>query len=529
MNNYYTLIYLIREWKEKLIGASFDISLSTRKNILELFFEKNETKIRLVFSSNPQKAALFIDRYQVPKRQNTSTFFEDLHGDTLTAIRLAEADRFVQFMFSSGRELIFLLYSNHANSILVSEGRIEEAFKKDKQLSGQPAPVPAPVSIPESSEIRKINDLIASVDPLLPRNIVRGVLTHTDITENTDSSILKVKALRKSLLDRAYPHYSDEIGFSIVDPEVLGLSEVKHFNNVNEAIAYSFYRWVKFQDFETKKRSVVDRVQKSIARTYVAISELTSIGDANEKVGLYEKYGHLLMASPNVVAENGFVYVIDFYEVEDVIKIKVDPLKTMVENAQNYYQKSRSVRKTIETYSKRLADFKHKASQLEVLLNEIEGIQFARELEKWLKANENALKRIGYSEADSVQTADHFRSYIIGNYEIRVGKNATSNDELLRISKKDDLWLHARGVSGSHVVIPMNKNQQLPPPNVMEYAAGLAAFFSKAKGSSLVPVIFTKRKYVRKSKGMAPGAVFVDKEEVLLVPPFKPDEINADN
>jgi predicted ribosome quality control (RQC) complex YloA/Tae2 family protein len=75
----------------------------------------------------------------------------------------------------------------------------------------------------------------------------------------------------------------------------------------------------------------------------------------------------------------------------------------------------------------------------------------------------------------------------------------------------------------------MNKNLQLPPPEVMDYAAGLAAFFSKAKGSSLVPVIFTRKKFVRKSKGMAPGAVLVDKEDVLLVPPQKPDELNAED
>ena len=105
MNNYYTLIYLIREWKETLIGSTFNVALSTRRNLLELYFEKNENPTRLIFSSNSQNSALFTDRYQVPKRQNTTTFFDDLLGDRVTDIILADSDRFVQFFFESGREI----------------------------------------------------------------------------------------------------------------------------------------------------------------------------------------------------------------------------------------------------------------------------------------------------------------------------------------------------------------------------------------------------------------------------------------
>lgn len=529
MNNYYTLIYLIQEWKETLIDSVFDIALSTRRNMLELYFEKNNVPSRLIFSSNPQNAALFLDRYQLPKRENTTTFFDDLRDETLIDIRLAESDRFISFIFESGRRIIFLLYSNHANSMLIKDGVIVESFKKDKILSGQTAPEPTPISRQKPVEIKKLNDAIAYVDPLLPRNTVRSVLQGLDVSEKPDFALLQIEKLRKSLVSKACPHFSEEFGFNIVDPTLLGLADVKKFNSVNEAVAYSFFRWIKFQDFETRKRSVIDRLQKSISRTQIAISELSVGENVDEKVALFEKYGHILMASPNSDLTSGIVHAIDFYQDGNEIEIKVDPTKSIIENAQNYYHKARSVRRAAETYSKRLADFRVKSEQLAALLGEVQLIRFGRDLEKWLKSNENVLKRIGYSESDSIQTAQHFRSYPFGNYEIRVGKSATSNDELLRISKKDDIWMHARGVAGSHVVIPLNKGQQIPPPEVIEYAAGLAAFFSKAKGSSLVPVIFTRKKHVRKSKGMAPGAVLVDKEEVVLVPPQKPDELNADD
>ncbi len=528
MNNYYTLIYLIREWKETLIGSTFDVALSTRRNLLELFFEK-DNPIRLIFSSNPQHAALFTDRYQAPRRHNTTTVFDVLCGDSVTEVKLAESDRFVELVFESGKKLVFLLYSNHANSILIDEGTVMEAFKRDRTLAGQSAPEPAPVVQQKQTEILKINDLIACYDPLLPRNAVRYVLRNLDLRENQNVAVSKLQAIQHSLSNQAFPHFSDELGFSIVDPEILGVGLVKHFDRVNEAVAYSFFKWVKFQDFDTKKKSVTDRIEKTISRTNVAISELSHGEDVDEKVDLLEKYGHLLMSTSTGTTESGFVRVNDYYQGGIDIQIKVDPQKSLVQNAQDYYQKSQSVRKAALTYSKRLQDFRQKLEQLNAMLKEVKEIKFGRDLEKWLNSNEHVLRRIGYSESDSIQTAQHFRSYPIGSYEVRVGKSAVSNDELLSISRKDDIWMHARGVSGSHVVIPLNKNQPLPPAPILEYAAGLAAFFSKAKGSSLVPVIFTRKKHVRKSKGMAPGAVFVDKEEVLLVPPVKPDEQITDD
>ena len=111
-----------------------------------------------------------------------------------------------------------------------------------------------------------------------------------------------------------------------------------------------------------------------------------------------------------------------------------------------------------------------------------------------------------------------FRTMKVGDYEILIGKSAQSNDELLRYADKEDVWLHARGVSGSHVII--RKKGKLPvPKEVIARAAQLAAWYSKGKNASLLPVIYTLRKFVRKPKGAAPGAVVCDREEVIMVEP----------
>ncbi|MEL7006397.1 MAG: NFACT RNA binding domain-containing protein, partial [Bacteroidota bacterium] len=107
-------------------------------------------------------------------------------------------------------------------------------------------------------------------------------------------------------------------------------------------------------------------------------------------------------------------------------------------------------------------------------------------------------------------------------FDIYIGKNARANDELLRkYAFKEDLWLHAKDVSGSHVLVKHKAAKPFGAP-VIEKAAQLAAYYSKRKNDTLCPVIYTPRKFVRKRKNDPPGAVVVEKEKVLLVEPVKP-------
>jgi predicted ribosome quality control (RQC) complex YloA/Tae2 family protein len=109
-----------------------------------------------------------------------------------------------------------------------------------------------------------------------------------------------------------------------------------------------------------------------------------------------------------------------------------------------------------------------------------------------------------------------FKEYIYKGVKIWVGRNAKNNDLLLtKYAQKDDVWLHARDTSGSHVVI----KSQNPSMEILEYAASIAAYYSKRKSEKLVTVIYTPKKYVRKAKNLAAGQVIVEKEKTLLVEP----------
>jgi len=98
-----------------------------------------------------------------------------------------------------------------------------------------------------------------------------------------------------------------------------------------------------------------------------------------------------------------------------------------------------------------------------------------------------------------------------------VGRNARENEELsLKFAKSDDLWLHAQGTPGSHVVVRLEKGSD-PPPETIKDAATLALLYSDLKKSGKGEVIYTRRKYVRKAKGQPPGTVTVTQEKAIFV------------
>ncbi len=125
----------------------------------------------------------------------------------------------------------------------------------------------------------------------------------------------------------------------------------------------------------------------------------------------------------------------------------------------------------------------------------------------------------GRSSAEPPKAIDASKAQISG-YQVFFGRNARENDELVKSAHKEDYWFHARGVAGSHVLLKPKIKSQPIPAEVLQQAASLAAWFSKARGSGLVPVDCTKAKYVRKPKGAAPGAVKIEKEQTLIVEPI---------
>jgi predicted ribosome quality control (RQC) complex YloA/Tae2 family protein len=99
---------------------------------------------------------------------------------------------------------------------------------------------------------------------------------------------------------------------------------------------------------------------------------------------------------------------------------------------------------------------------------------------------------------------------------IFVGKNNKQNDYLTnKFARRDEIWLHTKDIPGSHVVI----RNESPSEKTIKEAAVLAAFFSKAKQSSSVPVDFTQVRHVKKPNGSKPGFVIYDQQQTVYITP----------
>ena len=110
-----------------------------------------------------------------------------------------------------------------------------------------------------------------------------------------------------------------------------------------------------------------------------------------------------------------------------------------------------------------------------------------------------------------------FRAFAGDGGRVLVGRGAAHNDELtFHVAKPYHLWLHARGVPGAHVVVPLRRDKSCPAELLID-AGHLAAHFSDARDEPVVEVTYVPRKYVRKPRRSAPGAVVVDREKVLTL------------
>jgi predicted ribosome quality control (RQC) complex YloA/Tae2 family protein len=160
--------------------------------------------------------------------------------------------------------------------------------------------------------------------------------------------------------------------------------------------------------------------------------------------------------------------------------------------------------------------FKSKQNEIADVQQKIAALENAEDL----KSLRNFIDASGLKqEASKKENPLPYHEVLFNGFKIWIGKNAQHNDTLtLKHSFKEDLWLHAKDVPGSHVVIKYQAGKKFPK-DVVERAAQLAAFNSKRKTESLAPVAFTPKKFVRKRKGDPAGAVVVEREEVILVEP----------
>lgn len=525
--NYYELIYLKRELKYKLTDGKIEQSVSPHKNFLEFFVHTEKNRYRLEFSSAPGNIALFLDSYRGAKKSNTINFFEQIYGNKITDVSIPETDRWVFLYFENGYKLHFRLFSNRANAFLSKGGIIKEVYKEYDAIGDEP-PEPKKLELFEpKGDISKksTKNKLTSFNQMLPRQNLEELIEIHNLEEASEQELENfVKNMVDEMENRAVFRLLENGETTLLPEQTLPLKTEKEFETVNDLILDRYKNYAHSQRLKQSKSSLIKSLKRRARQLKSGLENLYQADKSLNRAEKYEQWGHILMANAHIGEVNSEeIEVDDLYNEGEKVTIPLHREKDIAENAQRYYKKANNAKRSYEEALKRIPGMEKEKEQAEKLLAEAEEIKNLWEFKDWEKEHEKELEPFRGQQSSGDEEQLPFHTLEVQGYPVWIGKSAKSNDELVQRAHKEDIWMHARGVAGSHLVIRMGNEKSMPPQKVLLEAASYAAFNSKARGSNLAPVIITKKKYVRKPKGSPPGAVVVDKEEVEMVTPKKPN------
>ena len=550
VNNYYTLRALVHEWSDELIGCRVADAYSQVKNELTLALDGPDQAWTLRCSVQRPLLYLFRSEGIHKARRNVATLFEDAHGSTVTDASIAFRDRLITLHLDDGSRLLWQLFGARANVFWVRpEGTIGTAFRNNDRYAGDDAPTPRAAPMPDTfaafeerwrTNRNKTRQAVQSAMALFGRTLARETIHRAGVTAASpeDCSEADRRALfeaaqsvRDALQTPQPVIYGDgpfPDAFSLLPLQHRGDQAAEPFETVDAAVRVYVRRALAeahyhrlYDPLEAALAEAADQAQRSAERMMEELSR-------ESRAERYERWGHLLMAHPDAVprgAEEARLPNLFAEETngQEAVTIPLDPAKSAIENAEHYYDRARRTRRSREEAEARLDDAIARAERAQALLDEVQQIDTLKGIKRFRKQHDADLAP--FLDTQRAQIDDFpFRRFDLGSgYEVWVGKNARQNQELtFHVAQKYDLWMHARGVPGSHTILHLPNRDAQPGKRRKHVAARIAAYYSKARGSGLVPVMMTRRKYVRSPKGAAPGQVTVQREEVLLVEPGLP-------
>nr|WP_225986565.1 NFACT RNA binding domain-containing protein [Rufibacter sp. LB8] len=497
-----------------LVGATVQEAFSQEKDELMLAFGTAQGPFYLKAIQTPTFSSLQFPETFNRARQNSVDLFQPLLGEEVEEVRVHQQERSFYISFTGQKVLLFKLFGNRSNVILFQEDQATELFHRKltkdlaldyramdqnwhlQQESFLASSLPLQKQLPTLGEIPLLYLKEKGYDQAPPEQqwgLVQHMLQLLDkptfyltyITLTPRLSLLPIGEVSESFTDplkalNAFvPRYRAEEYYS--RNYAVALKTLERQLEVAQKIWYQIQEKLETWHHGTPYAQTAD----------VIMANLTTIPLGAQQVELF-----------------------DFYQEKNRL-IKLHTTETPQKTAERLYKKAKNQKIELTLLQERAAKKEAQVETLTLALERLKETKTASQLRAFLK--EHTLAAPAAAPADTP-----YYQFEEAGFKILVGKNAKANDKLtLKHTHKDDLWLHAKDVPGSHVVVKLQPGKPFPS-QVIEKAAQLAAFYSKRKSDSLCPVLYTPKKYVRKPKGAAPGSVVVEREKVMLVKPGNP-------
>ncbi len=301
-------------------------------------------------------------------------------------------------------------------------------------------------------------------------------------------------------------------------------AQVERVDGISEAIERAFSEKLRLRPHEALRAPLRSSVQALLERVRRKEESLRQAMSRGEKAETLKRRGQAILASTAAVkpgqAELGW---------ENQV-IALDPKLSPAENAQRYFREYAKARDAAREIPALLESARHEREYLEQMLAMVELAEeesdlraISRELAEGAHPHQLAPKRDGGKgkerpgkpKSEAPQGAvKRFTS--AEGYQVLVGGSARGNERVtFDLAMGEDLWLHARGVPGAHVVVKL-AGRTISRPSLLE-AARMAAWYSQARGSTRVSVDYTLQRYVKKVKGGPPGLVTYSQEKTIRV------------
>ena len=449
----------------------------------------------------------------------------------------------------------------HSNIILVSEdGRIIDSVKRvDETISSVRNILPGGIyEMPPVQEKTPLTEFdidcalnfdkpvkadkaimaaVGGISPLTAREIVYSVFGITDV-KNSDVNTNRAAALKLALIKLSENVRNGNFSPCLITDKTTGkiiefssvdikqyeeLAAVQRYESMNELVDAFYFKRDMHERMRQKSAGLIKLLTNQAERISKKISILENTLKDAQRLDEYKVNADLITANIYRLKEGmKSAELENYYNPRcETVKVSLDPSLSPSQNAQRYYKK----------YNKAKTALTEAAKQLKLSREELEYIEstlaMTENAESIADINEIRAELVQQGYITNRQTKQqkkkekskpmHFVSS--DGFDIYVGRNNTQNDYLtLKLANSSDLWFHTKDIHGSHTVIKLGIDKEVPRSTVIE-AAQLAAYYSQARESSQVPVDYTVIKNVKKPNGAKPGMVIYEGYNTVYVKP----------
>ncbi|MHB9035458.1 MAG: Rqc2 family fibronectin-binding protein [Armatimonadota bacterium] len=296
--------------------------------------------------------------------------------------------------------------------------------------------------------------------------------------------------------------------------------------SINEALDALYRTLVSRTLLDEERTQTLTAIRRATASRKQTLKSIQRTVAEAESADKHRQIGELILSNLHAIEKGAkSVNFTNYFNPEmPEITIELDEKLTAQQNAERYFKRYQKARDAVTTAEARKDITLRALHTLESARAEAEAAKTVESLKNLRKMliEQDLLRTEVQQEKQAVEFGgERIRRFMTPEgWEILHGENSKANDYLTqRVARPNDIWLHARSITGAHVVIRTAGHTGSVPRPVLMQAARIAAQNSDAKHSSLVPIDHTLRKYVRKPRGSAPGYVIYRNEKTIDMSP----------